>query len=248
MAAGPYLSIVVPLYKERDNIRPLHAAVSAVAARHGYDAEMIYVDDGSPDDGYALLRELAAGDRRVRALRFARNAGQTAALEAGITAAVGEIVVTMDGDLQNDPEDIPLLLAALKDHDCACGDRTASRAGGDSGWKIGTSRIANAFRNWITRENIRDAACCFRAFRRTCFPRVKMFRGMHRFLPTLFRLEGFSVVEVPVRHHPRRAGASKYGTLDRLFTGLADCLAVAWMRRRVLRYEIAERIPGPTGD
>jgi glycosyltransferase involved in cell wall biosynthesis len=245
MAAGPRLSIVVPLYQERDNIRPLHRALSEVIGAQGYDAEMIFVDDGSTDDSPAVLRELAAADGRVRVLRFARNAGQTAALDAGIRAARGRTVVTMDGDLQNDPQDIPVLLAALADHDCACGDRTAARKGGDSGWKAFCSRIANAVRDRITGDRVRDSGCCFRAFRRSCFERIKLYRGLHRFLPTLFRLEGLSVTEVPVGHRPRAAGKSKYGALNRMFVALVDCLAVAWMRRRMLRYEVAEELPRP---
>jgi glycosyltransferase involved in cell wall biosynthesis len=241
-ATVPQISIVVPLYKERDNILALHKALSSVVDKNGYRAEMVLVDDGSPDGQIDVLRQVAAADPRVRVVRFRKNAGQTAAMEAGILAARAPVVVTMDGDLQNDPEDIPVLLAALDKHDCACGDRTAARAGGDSGWKVTSSRVANAARNWITGDVVKDAGCCFRAFKRECFRRIKLYRGMHRFLPTLFRLEGHSVVEVPIRHHPRHAGKSNYGTLDRLFVALVDCFAIAWMRMRLIKYEVAEVI------
>jgi glycosyltransferase involved in cell wall biosynthesis len=247
MAPGPQLSIVVPLYKEKDNVRPLHKALRAVIDRHGYDAEIVLVDDGSPDGQLEVLAQVAAEDPRVRVLKFRRNAGQTAAMEAGILAARGAVVVTLDGDLQNDPEDIPLLLAALDKADCACGDRTAGRKGGDTGWKVFSSRIANGFRNRVTGDTIRDAGCCFRAFKREAFRRIKLFRGLHRFLPTLMRLEGFTVVEVPIKHHPRHAGKSNYGTLDRLFVGMVDCFAIAWMRARTFRYEVEREISAAAG-
>lgn len=242
----PTLSIVVPLYKEKDNVRPLHAALAKVVDANAYQAEIILVDDGSPDGQIEVLREVAAADPRVRVLKFRKNAGQTAAMEAGILAARGEVIVTLDGDLQNDPADIPKLLAALDKHDAACGDRTAARAGGDSGWKVKSSRIANGFRNWVTGDFVADAGCCFRAFKRKCFERIKLFRGLHRFLPTLLRFEGYSVVDVPITHHARHAGTSNYGTWDRLWVALVDCFAIAWMRKRTFRYEIEREVSALT--
>jgi glycosyltransferase involved in cell wall biosynthesis len=157
-------------------------------------------------------------------------------------AARGTVLVTIDADLQNDPRDIPKLLAALKDSDCVCGSRVAARHQGDNFVKIASSRIANWVRNRLSEETIADAGCCYRAFRRECIANVRAFRGFHRFLPTLIRMEGFRVTEIPVSHHPRQAGRSHYGIGNRIFATIADLLAVRWMKKRRIQYEIVEKV------
>lgn len=233
----PWLSVVIPAFNEEANVEACYRELVPILEGLGRPFEVIAVDDGSTDRTFEILAELAAADPRLRLIRFRRNAGQTAALDAGFRAARGEVVVTMDADLQNDPRDIPRLLAELGASDAACGWRVRRQ---DPWPKRVSSRIANAVRNRLTAEAIHDTGCSLKAYRRECLARLKLYRGMHRFLPTLLKLEGFRVVEVPVNHRPRRAGRSKYSIGNRLWTGLADLFAVRWMMKRRLRYEIAE--------
>lgn len=235
--AGPELSIVIPVYNEEENIPPLLGAISRVMQEVGLSYEVICVDDGSTDKSYAVLREMADHYPGLVLIRFQENAGQTAALDAGFKAARGRIIVTMDADLQNDPADIPVLLEALQEYDMVCGWRYQRQ---DPWIKLVSARIANAVRNWITQEQIRDTGCSLKAYRRECLASLKLFTGMHRFLPTLVKMEGFRVTEVKVRHHPRRHGKSKYNIRNRLVSSFLDCLAVAWMQKRALRYKIVE--------
>ena len=242
MNDAPEISIVAPCHNERDNLAPLAEAVRRAMEPLGRGYEMVFVDDGSSDGTWEALRQLGEQDRRIRALRFGANSGQSAALWAGIRAARGSIVVTLDADLQNPPAEIPRLLDALQNADCVCGDRTAARAGGDSLGRIISARIANGVRNRMVDETMIDAGCCFRAFRRDCVAGVKFFQGGHRFLPTLIKMEGFRVTELPIGHHPRRTGRSHYGVWNRLFKSSADLLAVRWMKKRMIKYEVAERL------
>jgi glycosyltransferase involved in cell wall biosynthesis len=236
------LSVVLPCHNERDNLRPLVEAIRAAVAPLGRSWEIIITDDCSDDGSWELLRELARQLPQLRAQRLAERGGQSVALWAGIRAARGRIIVTLDADLQNDPADIPRLLDALRDADCVCGSRVQARRQGDTWVRVLSSRIANWVRNQLSGETISDAGCCFRAFRRECVADVKFFRGAHRFLPTLIKMEGYRVVEVPIRHHPRAAGRTHYGIGNRLFRAWADLLAVRWMKKRFFRYAIAERI------
>ena len=235
----PWLSVVIPVFDERDNLAPLHRELGAALAPVPGGVEFVYVDDGSRDGSAEALAELAKGDERVRVLRFERNAGQTAAFAAGFEAARGEVIATLDADLQNDPADLPRLLAALDRADVVNGVRAARR---DGFVRKLSSRIGNGFRNWMTHESVTDVGCSLRVMRASYVKRVKLYRGMHRFLPTLLRMEGARVVEVPVNHRPRGSGRSKYGIANRLFVGLADVFAVRWMQRRKLTWQI--RPPG----
>jgi glycosyltransferase involved in cell wall biosynthesis len=242
MKSKPEISIVAPCYNERENLQPLADALREVMEPLGLAYEVVLVDDGSRDGSWERLEELGRADNHVRALQFASNCGQSAALWAGIQAARGETIVTLDADLQNPPSEIPRLLKALKDADCVCGTRLAARAQAD-GWVRRTSaQIANSVRNRLSDETISDAGCCFRAFRRKCVANVNFFRGGHRFLPTLIKMEGYRVVEVPVKHNPRRAGRSHYGIWNRLFKSSADLLGIRWMKTRALCYQVAETI------
>lgn len=228
-------SVVVPVHNERENIKPLVAAVLPVMEKLGEPFELLLVDDGSTDGTSELLDQLAASHHRIRVLHFVENCGQSAALAAGFAHALGRVIVTLDADLQNDPEDIPSLLALLGQYDAVVGIRAQRH---DSAWKRFSSRFANAVRNWLTREDIRDTGCPLKVFKAEAIKKVRMWNGAHRFLPTLLKLEGYSVTQVPVRHRPRQAGRSHYGTWDRAFRGLRDALGVRWLQDRQIRWRL----------
>src|SRR5262245_21265724 len=235
--ATPALSVVIPAYNEEANVEPCFRELADVLEAHGDPFEVVFVDDGSTDGTGVARRRLANADPRVRVLRFRRNAGQTAALHAGFRAARGAVVITMDADLQNDPHDIPKLLAALPGQDAVCGWRVDRH---DPWTKRIASRVANRVRDRVTRDGVHDTGCTLKVFRREAVQNLHLYRGMHRFLPALLQMEGRRVTEVPVAHRARRAGVSKYGNWGRLWAGLADLLAVRWMARRQLAYEIEE--------
>lgn len=243
----PELSVVVPVRDEQDSLEALHRELDAALGGAPGGVELIFVDDGSRDESRDRLRGLAAKDPRVRVLLLDRSHGQSAALDAGFRAARGTILVTLDADGQNDPADIPKLLERLANADVVNGVRVDRR---DAFLRRASSRVANAVRNRVTHETITDVGCSLRAMRAEPLRRVKLWRGAHRFLPTLLRLEGARVVEVPVSHRPRRHGRSKYGIANRLFAGLVDVVAVRWWQARALRYDVreehAERDPSQT--
>ncbi len=242
MAGTPTLSLAVPCYNEQDNLRPLVAAIRAALDPLKLPYEVIITDDCSKDRSWEVLKELAASDPRIRAQRFAFNCGESAALWAGLKAARGQYLFTLDGDMQNDPKDLPRFLEPLKHYDCVCGTRVAARSQGDNFIRVASSRIANWVRNKLSGEQISDAGCTYRGFRRECIENLKFFKGMHRFMPTLVKIEGFTVTEIAVSHNPRLAGQSNYGVWNRLFASFYDLLAVRWMKKRMFRYEVAERI------
>lgn len=244
MSLAPYLSVVVPFYDERDNVAALHAEVVAALAGVGGGFECVYVDDGSRDGTGEALAKLAAEDARVRVISFPENRGQSAALDAGFRAARGEVIATLDGDGQNDPADLPRLLAALSNADVVNGVRAQRR---DAWQRRLASRVANGLRNWATAERVSDVGCSLRVMRAPFVRRVKLERGLHRFLPTLLRLEGARLAELPVRHRPRRAGRSKYGIANRLLPALADLLAVRRMIERRLAHD-RRRARSPRGS
>ena len=239
---SPEISFVIPCHNEQENLRALVAAIREATDPLKRDYEIVIADDFSSDNSWNVLKEIAAADARVRGIKFAANCGQSAALWAGMKNARGKFIVTLDADLQNDPQDAPKLLAALEHFDCACGTRIGARKDGDNFVRIASSKIANWVRNKLSGENISDAGCCYRAFKCECIADLKFFKGMHRFLPTLFKIEGFTVTEIPVRHNPRTAGTSHYGVWNRLFASFYDLLAVRWMQRRMFKYKIAEKI------
>ena len=237
-------SLVVPVYNERDMARDLVAQSLPAMASLGGSFEIVLVDDGSTDGTSGILDELATSEPRLVVLHFERNCGQSAAFDAGFRHARGRIVVTIDADLQSDPADIGLLLPHLERFDAAVGIRQKRH---DTGWRKLSSRVANGVRNWLTREDIVDTGCPLKAFRVEAVKSLCMWHGSHRFLPTLLRLKGYTVTQVPVPHHERRAGQSKYGTLDRAFRGLRDALGVRWLQDRNLRWKLREGSTG-TGD
>ena len=237
------LSVVIPVYNEEENLPYLWPELRSVLEPLGLTFEVVFVDDGSRDRSAELIRGFRDVDPRVRLVRLKANAGETAATDAGFKAARGRWVVTMDADLQNDPNDIPTLLSHLDRWDAVTGWRV-NRGEGDSLVRRISSRVANRTRNMISDESIQDSGCTFRAFRRECLRGLVLYRGFHRFIPTLLKMRGYRVIEVPVRHRPRRFGRSKYGVLNRLFVATADLLVVRWMKNRLLRYEVAEDLGG----
>ncbi len=240
---APTLSICVPVYDEAENLPLLHQAIVAVADPAAIHFELILVDDGSRDGSWQAIQSLVEKDPRVRGIRFKKNCGETAASDAGLRAARGVYVMTMDADLQNDPKDIPKFLEALsRGPDCVCGTRVGTRGKGDNFIRVASSRIANGVRNKLSDERISDAGCTYRAFRRECVAKLKLYRGLHRFIPTLLKMEGFTVVEIPVSNNPRLHGESKYGVWNRLFKSFRDLLAIRWMKSRLLGYEIAQEL------
>jgi len=235
---GPVvLSVVIPVYNERDNLAPLLEEVQSVMRRLGRPYEVLFVDDGSTDGSDRVLRGLRAARPEVRVVTFERNAGQTAAIDAGFRRARGEVVVTLDADLQNDPADIPRVLDALEGWDAVVGVRTRRQ---DSLVRRLSSRVANYVRNRLSDETIADTGCSLKAYRRSALQRLVLYDGMHRFLPTLLKIEGYRVRETAVGHRPRKHGASKYGIGNRLLPSFQDLLAVRWMKRRKLRYEVKD--------
>jgi dolichol-phosphate mannosyltransferase len=235
----PDLSIVIPVYDEAESLPALWEELRGVLAGLGLAVEVIFVDDGSRDHSAEIIRGFREADPRVRLVRLKANAGETAATDAGFKAARGERVVVMDADLQNDPADIPRLLAHLDRWDAATGWRV-TRGDGDGWLRRLSSSIANRVRNRLSGEIIQDSGCTLRAFRRECLRDLVLYRGLHRFIPTLLTMRGYRVIEVPVRHRPRRFGRSKYGVWNRARVAFADLLAVRWMKSRRLRYDVAE--------
>jgi glycosyltransferase involved in cell wall biosynthesis len=237
------LSVVIPVFNEEENLPLLWAELRCALDALGLTCEVVFVDDGSQDRSAEIVRGFRESDSRVRLVRLKTNSGETAATDAGFHAARGRFIVTMDADLQNDPADISRLLSHLDRWDAVTGWRV-DRGAGDSIVRRLSSRVANHVRNVVSDETIQDSGCTFRAFRREALRGVTLYRGFHRFIPTLLRMRGHRVLEVPVKHRPRRFGRSKYGVMNRAVVALVDLLAVRWMKSRVLRYEIAEDLGG----
>jgi dolichol-phosphate mannosyltransferase len=238
-SAAPALSVVVPLYNEEENLPILQKELAA--ALTGLDYEIVFVDDGSRD---ATLARIDRADPRVRVLAFERNAGQSAAMYAGLHAARGRSVALIDGDLQNDPADIPKLLAEVERGaaDLACGYRARRK---DTLVKRLTSRIANFVRSRFTRDGVRDTGCTLKVMRRECVRALVPFVGMHRFIPALVKGAGFTLMEAPVNHRPRQFGVSKYGLGNRALRATVDMFGVRWLLGRQLNYRIAEDKAAP---
>lgn len=226
---APTISVVIPVYNEEENLEPLMDELFPVLNKTGAEFEVICVDDASTDNSFAVLQKLKNKYSQLRVFQHRLNCGESAGEATGFAKAQGEWIVTMDADQQNDPADIPALFEACQNADAVCGVRQKRE---DDLIKRISSRIANGFRNWTTKDVIADAGCTFRLLRREALREIPVFNGMHRFLPTLLRLQGFEVVEIPVNHRPRTRGESKYGIGNRMFRGLIDCLAILWFRRR----------------
>jgi len=230
--SSPAVSIIVPLYNEEENVPILQSELSA--ALQGIDHEIIFVDDGSAD---RTIERIGAAPN-VRLMRFEKNAGQSAAIYAGLEAAHGATLVLIDGDLQNDPADIPRLLDEIsRGADLVCGYRAQRR---DTVVKRLTSRIANAVRSRYTKDGVRDTGCTLKAMRRECVSALVPFKGMHRFIPALVKGAGYRLVEIPVNHRPRRFGQTKYGLGNRAVRATIDMFGVRWLLSRRLNYKIRD--------
>jgi dolichol-phosphate mannosyltransferase len=232
MNNNPLVSVILPAYNESENLAPLTEEIEGAMRIADITYEIIFVDDGSTDQSAQVLDLLSETRKSVRSIRHLTNFGQSAAQASGFRAALGEVVITMDADLQNDPADIPALLEALTEGvDCVCGVRVVRR---DNFVRRVSSKIANCFRNLITGDRVADSGCTYRAMRKTALAEVPLFNGMHRFIPTILRAQGFNVIEIPVNHRERSRGVSKYGINDRLWRGIRDCFAVRWYRARAV--------------
>ena len=228
----PQIAIVVPVYNEEANIAPLVAEIAGVFQAESRPWQLVLVDDASTDGTWEAIRARQAADPRVLGLRHRRNAGQSAAIWTGISHTQAPLLCTLDGDLQNDPSELPRMLRMLgKDADFVCGHRVARQ---DSFVRKASSRIARSVRSWSLGHDFADTGCALRAFQRSSLAGVFPFNGLHRFLPILVAGNGSRVLEVPVKHRPRTAGVSKYGVWNRLGRGIFDLVGMAWYQRRRL--------------
>lgn len=240
VAMSVLYSVVVPLNNEEENISDLLLEITDVMSSLGEKWELICVEDGSTDQTLQHLKRLKQTYPELRIIAFDRNYGQSSAFDAGFKGAKGEFVITMDGDRQNDPKDIPKLIAEIEYADLVCGRRLKRR---DTFVKRLTSRLANAVRSRICKDGVQDTGCSLKLYRRSCLNKIKMFHGMHRFLPALFIIEGFRVKEVDVNHRERTKGKTKYNFFNRSFNTIADMFAVRWMYSRRLHYRINKELP-----
>ena len=229
------ISFVIPVFNEEENIPLLIQKLEETVKYHFDSYEFLFIDDGSTDKSREILLEISKEKQYVRPIIFKKNCGQTAALAAGFRLSQGDIVVSMDGDLQSDSLDIYLMIPYLKEYDMVNGMRKTREDGIIR--KI-SSLVGNGFRNFLTGDNITDTGCPLKVFKKEVVKSFYLYKGMHRFLPTLAKINGFKVTEVPVSHYDRIFGKSKYGVFNRLFTGFEDVLAVRWMKKRRVDYEI----------
>lgn len=234
------VSVVIPVMNEEENVKILASEVRAAMEKTNHSWECLWVDDLSTDSTVEKLREIRNADPRHKLIRHTSNFGQSAALATGFKHAAGKYFVTLDGDGQNDPDSIPALLEKLIDDNADMVNGWREKRN-DNLIRRMSSKIANSYRNTLTGESIRDVGCALRAFKRECVESIPVFKGMHRFFPTLVRLSGHTkILEIPVRHRPRERGKTKYGINNRLWVGIADTFAVCWMRHRMV-YPKAEQ-------
>jgi dolichol-phosphate mannosyltransferase len=232
-------SVVIPIKNEEDNIKDLVQEIEPVMEGLRQRWELICVDDGSTDRSLLILQDLCRQKPFMRILSFTRNFGQSAAFAAGFKAARGEIIITLDGDRQNDPADIPKLTAAIADCDLVVGWRINRK---DTFQKKIISRLSNSVRSRLCRDGIHDTGCSLKVYRKEALSTIKMYRGMHRFLPALFKIEGFRVKEIPVNHRQRCRGVTKYHLFNRSLGPIVDMFVVRWMRHRSLHPQVREEI------
>jgi len=247
MIHNPYVSLVIPAYNEQENIPTLLQRVEASLAQLNKPFEVIIIDDGSTDQTPVMLADAMKTLPWLRVVRMMKNTGQSAAFEAGFDTARGEIIATIDADLQNDPEEIPRLVPMLDEHrvDMISGWRKERQ---DTNFRRWQSRQANRIRNWITEETINDSASSLKIYRASAVKGLKLFRGAHRYFPTLIKMRGGKVYETPVKHSHRFAGTAKYGFGNRAFVGIFDLFGVRWMKKRFLSYEAREVKPQINAD
>lgn len=232
------ISYVIPVYDEQDNIGLLYDEICKVCSKLDNDYEIILVDDFSRDKSLEIIQELSVKDHHVKYIAFAKNTGQSAALYAGFQYATGDIIITMDADLQNDPADIPEMMKLFGEYDMVNGWRFSRK---DTLSKRIASKIGNFVRNTVIHEDIHDTGCSLKIMRASMLKKVKMFKGLHRFLPAMMRMEGAKVVEMKVNHRHRQFGVSKYTNLRRGVEALYDLICVRWMIKRHLNIVVREQ-------
>lgn len=231
------LTFVIPVYDEEENLLALYNELIDVINTLERNYEIIFIDDGSKDKSLTIIKNLTLKNKNIKYISFEHNVGQSGALYAGFTYAKGDIVITMDADLQNDPHDLIKMLDFYGEYDMITGWRYNRQ---DNLWKKIGSFIGNTVRNTITDENIHDTGCSLKIMKASLLKKIKMFKGLHRFLPTLMKLEGANVLEFKVNHRPRQKGKSKYGNFKRAIEGLYDVFVVRWMKKRYLHIKIKE--------
>jgi len=236
-----FFSVVIPAYNEEENIPLLVEEVTTALNGLNEKWELIIVNDSSSDNTLSVLLHHVSKCPQLKVLSLKQRSGQTAALDCGLRNAKGKYIATLDADLQNDPCDINKMLDLIISDKC---DMVSGwRKERNDPWiRLVSTRIANNVRNWLTNEHIHDSASGIKVFRRECISKIKLYNGLHRFLPTLVKMEGYRVNEVPVHHRPRHAGTAKYGVLNRVFKALRDTFAIRWMQKRQFNYEMDKNI------
>ena len=229
---GPQLSIVVPVFNEADNVLPMAREVAAAMQQTSISYELVFVDDASTDATWQKVLEARKADARVRGLRHVRNSGQSAAVWTGVRGTQSPLIATLDGDLQNDPADLPRMIAEMERVDFVCGKRTNRK---DTFVRRASSKIARTIRMRALKSDFEDTGCAVRVFKRSTVEDLMPFNGIHRFLPILAHANGAKTLEVPVHHRARVAGVSKYGVWNRVWRGLYDLIGVNWYLKRRLR-------------
>ena len=228
------ISIIIPIFNEEENIPPLLNEIVTVMSLIPFPWEIIAIDDGSTDRSYQILREAKAQYPQLKIVKFKRNSGQTAALWAGIRHAQGHLIVTMDGDRQNDPNDIPRMLELSEKFDLVAGWRQNRK---DTDWRKIQSRFANWLRRAVIQDGIIDTGCSLKVFKKPTLEILPHFSGMHRFIPAILQQNGYTWSQIPVNHRPRLTGKSKYGLRNRVLNALIDLFAVRWMSHRHLKWD-----------
>ena len=231
------LTVIVPVFNEEDNMKALEERLGAWLPTSPVKACVLFVDDGSTDSSLAKIREVCSRNENFFYIAFQHNCGLSAAIKAGIDATESEYVGYIDADLQTDPEDFNLLIPHLRENDLVMGIRANRK---DTAWKRFQSKFANRFRRMMTGDTATDTGCPLKVMHTANARRVPFVKGMHRFLPALFGLQGCSVKEMPVRHYPRVAGVSKFSMSNRLIGPLQDCFAFRWMRSRWFNYHVSQ--------
>jgi len=234
---GVEISVVIPAYNEEQNVTGLLERIKDVLEPLGRSFEAVFVDDGSTDKTLEALQEQKQSKPWLRVIALDRHYGQTCAIAAGFEASRGAIIATLDADLQNDPAEIPRLIEMLNGCDAVAGWRVDRQ---DSWLRRVATRVANGVLNKLSGESIHDSACSLKVYKRACIEGLTLYEGLHRFMPTLVRMRGFKVMEVPVSHHRRNAGKTKYGVWNRMFRAFVDLLAVRWMKKRNISYHARE--------
>lgn len=231
------ISIVILVYNEKENLKSLYQSLRDTLSNINRTSELIFIDDGSSDGSFAELKNLTSNDDRTRLIRLDKNYGMATGLQIGFQKARGDIIVTIDADLQNDPQDVVRLLENMANYDLLCGVREKRQ---EHPLKTISSKLGNFFRNLVLGENFKDVGCGLRAIRRKCLDKIKLYKNFEVFLPSLFLIEGFKVGELIVSHQKRRYGKSKFNLKNRIIKYFLALLVVRWFKKNKITYNILE--------